>query len=142
MSLNVLIVDDSAVMRSMISRTLTLTGLPLGEIYQSSDGLAGLKTARECWIDLALVDLNMPVMGGEEMIEALRSDGLTTSLPIIVVSSDASDARRRRLHALGAQFVLKPFTPEQLRDVVLTSLNLTDVGFTYSGAPSGDGSDF
>ncbi|HEX30388.1 TPA: response regulator, partial [Candidatus Poribacteria bacterium] len=66
MALNILVVDDSSVMRSIIIKTLHLCGLPLGEIYQAVNGLEGLQALEENWIDLALVDINMPVMDGEE----------------------------------------------------------------------------
>ena len=69
MSLNVLVVDDSAVMRAMIIKTLRLSGLPLGEVHEAANGQEGLGTLDEHWIDLVLVDINMPVMNGEEMIE-------------------------------------------------------------------------
>ncbi|HEX30052.1 TPA: response regulator, partial [Candidatus Poribacteria bacterium] len=67
MPLNILVVDDSSVMRSIISRTLILSGLPLGRIYQAANGKEGLQILDRTWVDLILVDINMPVMNGEEM---------------------------------------------------------------------------
>lgn len=129
MALNVLIVDDSWIMRAMIARTLRLSGLPLGEVYEAADGRAGAAIVRDRHVDLVLTDLNMPVMDGDAMIAELRSDPLTADLPIIVVSSEASDERRELLRARNIAFVLKPFTREYLRDVILITLSLTDAGF-------------
>ncbi len=136
MSFNILIVDDSSVMRAMIARTLALSGLPIGEVHQAGDGAAGLAMIREHWIDLALVDLNMPVLGGEDMIDRLRQDPDGTRLPIIVVSSDASTVRHERLAAKGIGFVQKPFAPEQLRDLVLNTLGMTYDGCLVHGTPA------
>src|SRR4051812_35712508 len=114
MSFNILIVDDSPVMRAMIARTLRLSGLPLRTLYEAGDGEAGAVAAQTHWIDLVLTDLNMPRMDGEQMILALRAQPKTLDLPVVVVSSDASTSRRARIAALGAAFVQKPFTPEEL----------------------------
>lgn len=125
MHFNVLVVDDSAVMRAMIVRTLRLSGLPLGEVHEAADGGAALARLRESWVDLMLLDINMPVMNGEEVVERLRADPETADLKIIVVSTDRSDARIERLAARGVAFVPKPFTPEALRDAVLLATGLS-----------------
>lgn len=69
MALNVLVVDNSMVMRTMIIKTLRLSGLELGDIHQAANGQEGLQVLENNWIDLALVDINMPVISGEEMID-------------------------------------------------------------------------
>ena len=114
MSLNVLVVDDSAVMRAMICKTLKICGVPVGEIHQASNGKEGLEKLKENWLDLALVDINMPVMNGEEMIKRIRTDPQTAELPIIVVSTEGSETRIERLEQQGARFIHKPFAPETL----------------------------
>jgi two-component system chemotaxis response regulator CheY len=90
MALNVLVVDDSIVMRSMIIKTLTLSGLPLAEVHEASNGREGLEVLGDSAIDLAVIDINMPEMSGEEMIEHVRRTPATTDLPIIVVSTESS----------------------------------------------------
>ena len=114
MSLNVLVVDDSAVMRSIIIKTLRLSGLPIGEVHQAANGREGLQVLDSNWIDLALVDINMPEMNGEEMLDAVRMNPDTISLPVVVVSTEGSDTRVEMLQKKGAEFVHKPFTPEIL----------------------------
>lgn len=119
MSLNVLVVDDSAVARTMILRTLKLTELPLGETFQAANGQEGLAVLESQWVDLALVDINMPVMTGEEMITRLRANPALADLPIIVVSTEGSTTRIERLLGQKVMFVHKPFTPEAVRQAVM-----------------------
>lgn len=118
MSLNVLIVDDSAVMRAMVIRTLELAGLATGEIYQAANGEEGLKALEENWVDLVLVDINMPVMNGEEMIDRMRANPVWKDLPVIVISTEGSQTRIEAIRKKGAEFIHKPFSPEAVREVV------------------------
>jgi two-component system chemotaxis response regulator CheY len=118
MAINVLIVDDSAVMRTMILKTMRMSGLPLGEIYQASNGQEGLKALSENWVDLVILDINMPVMNGEEMLECMRGDPDLKDTPTIVISTEGSEARIERLQDRGARFIHKPFSPEMVRDTV------------------------
>ncbi len=118
MSINVLVVDDSAVMRSMIMKSMKMSGLPLGEIYQAGNGQEGLEALGLNWIDLVVVDINMPVMNGEEMIDRMKENAETRDTPIVVISTEGSQARLERLKDKGAAFIRKPFTPEKIRDVV------------------------
>ena len=122
--LNVLIVDDSAVTRAIILKTLRAAGIDLGEIHQASDGQAGLEALNHHWVDLAFVDINMPVMNGEEMIAKIRENPAWADLPVIVVSTEGSQTRIERLQQKGAHFVHKPFSPEAVRDIVQTILGV------------------
>ena len=143
MQFNVLVVDDSAVMRQMILRTLRMSSLPLGDLHEAANGEEALARLREDWVDLMLLDINMPVMNGEEVIDHLRADTETADLKIIVVSTERSDARIERLAAKGIAFVHKPFTPETLRDVIL---DITGISHEQPAASDdallGDGLDF
>ncbi|MBT3201511.1 MAG: response regulator [Phycisphaerales bacterium] len=118
MSLNILIVDDSAVVRAMILKTLKMAGIPLGDVQQASDGCEGLDALENHWIDLVFADINMPVMNGEEMIDRIREQPEWEELPIIVVSTEGSATRIERLQRKGASFVHKPFTPESVQEVI------------------------
>ena len=118
MSLNVLVVDDSAVMRSMIIRTLEMAGVDIGQVFQASNGEEALQQLDANWIDLALVDINMPVMNGEQLIEEVRRRSAIADLPIIVVSTEGSQTRIERLQQKGANFIHKPFTPETIGQIV------------------------
>lgn len=118
MTLNMLVVDDSAVMRSVIIKTLRLSGLQIGEVHQAGNGVEALKVLGENWVDLALVDLNMPVMNGEELINQVRQDPETSDLNIIVVSTEGSETRINALRKKNVEFIHKPFVPEDLREMV------------------------
>ena len=142
MSLNVLVVDDSAVMRSIIIKTLRLSGLPIGEVHQAANGLEGLRVLDSQWIDLALVDINMPEMNGEEMIDAVRLNPETISLPVVVVSTEGSDTRVEMLHKKGAEFVHKPFTPELLRTTIAGMTGVMSNDGSECGASQNSGLDF
>lgn len=127
MALNILVVDDSAVMREMIIRILRLCNLSLGEIYQASNGKEALETIDKNWIDLVLADINMPVMNGEEMIDQLRSNPANADLPVIIVSTESSSARIDMLLKKSKGFVHKPFTPEALREKIISVTGITGV---------------
>jgi two-component system chemotaxis response regulator CheY len=118
MALNVLIVDDSAVMRSMILKALKMSGVPLGEIREAANGREGLEALKEYWIDLVIVDVNMPVMTGEEMIDRIRAIPEYIDLPMIVVSTEGSQTRIEKLVKQGVKFVHKPFPPELIREAI------------------------
>lgn len=126
MAVNVLIVDDSAVMRKMILKTMRMSGLSLGEVYEAADGKQGLKALNENWIDLAMVDINMPTMNGVEMIESLRQNPEFKDMPVIVVSTESSETRIKHLLSLGARFIHKPFSPEKIRDTIDDLLSIGD----------------
>jgi two-component system chemotaxis response regulator CheY len=122
MALNILVVDDSSVMRAIIIKTLRLSHLSLGEVREAANGQEALKVLDGNWIDLALVDINMPIMDGEEMIDRIRQNPATADLPVIIVSTEGSEIRKERLMQKGAGFVHKPFTPETLRFAILKTL--------------------
>ena len=108
----------------MIARTLTLSGLELGEIHESGNGQEGLDVLEAHWVDLMFVDLNMPVMGGEEMIDAVLATPTWADIALVVVSTEGSETRIARLKEKGARFIHKPFPPEQIRSVVTEMLGL------------------
>jgi two-component system, chemotaxis family, chemotaxis protein CheY len=141
-ALNVLVVDDSAVMRAMIIKTLRLCGIPIGEVHQAGNGKEGLETLETHWVDLVLVDINMPVMNGEEMIEKLRANPETASLAVIVVSTDGSQTRIDMMQRKGAGFVHKPFTPEILRDTIISTTGVSYEQLVGDPAVQSDGPDF
>jgi two-component system chemotaxis response regulator CheY len=118
MAINLLIVDDSSVMRGMIVKALRMSGIDLGAVHQAGNGKEGLDRLDEHGIDLAIIDINMPVMNGEEMFDCMRSRSDTSQIPVIVISTEGSEARIERLKEKGARFIHKPFTPERIRDVI------------------------
>jgi two-component system, chemotaxis family, chemotaxis protein CheY len=130
MGINVLVVDDSAVMRTMVIRALKACGADMAEIHQAADGQEGLRQLERHWVDLVMADINMPVMGGEEMIDRMRANPLTRDIPVIVVSTESSQARIELLEKKSSGFVHKPFSPEAIKKILDNTL----------GAGSTDGS--
>ncbi len=120
MSINVLVIDDSSVMRAMIRKSLQLSGLDLNEVYEAADGQQGIDILDYCCTDLIITDINMPVMNGEAMIEQIRNNPKTKDIPILVISSEGSKLRVERLKDKGVAFIHKPFFPENIRDMIKT----------------------
>ena len=117
MAWNILIVDDSPAMRRVVRRVIDLAGLDLGLILEAGDGREALATLGHEWIDLIITDINMPNMNGEELLVALRVDPTLTAIPVLVLSTDASDTRVARMLAQGASgYLPKPFQPCDLFD--------------------------
>jgi len=141
-SFNILVVDDSAVMRAMIIRILRLTGLSLGEVYEAPNGREGLRVLDEKWVDLALIDINMPVMNGEEMIDSVRNNQTMADLPIIVVSTESNMERVECIRQKRVEFVHKPFTPEVLRKTVLELTGVSNEQLSREDSLSEGGPDF
>jgi two-component system chemotaxis response regulator CheY len=103
----------------MIIRTLHMTDIELGEVLQAANGAEALAVLDEQWIDVALIDINMPVMNGLELLEKISTRPYAGGLRTIVISTEGSDPRIAAVHAHGAAFVHKPFTPEALRDTLM-----------------------
>jgi two-component system chemotaxis response regulator CheY len=141
-SFNVLVVDDSAVMRSMIIRILKLSGLSFSEIYEAPNGRDGLEILDQNWVDLALVDINMPVMNGEEMIDLIRENKDTSDLPIIVVSTESNVGRVESIRQKNVEFVHKPFTPEVLRKTIIQLTGVSNESLSGENPLSKGGPDF
>ena len=124
MSFNVLIVDDSATTRGIVRKVLQLSELPLGAVLEAANGLEALELMRKDWIDLVLADLNMPEMGGAELIEAMAQDPLLAAVPVVVVSSEGNQTVIDSLASKGTRgFIRKPCEPAMLRRVIEGALN-------------------
>ena len=142
MALNVLVVDDSAVMRAMIIKSLRLCGLALEQIHEAGNGEEALQLLDQHWIDLVLLDINMPVMNGEEVLQCLRHNPETAELPVIVVSTEGSDMRIATLRQYGAEFIHKPFTPEAMRTTIMSMTGVCDEQHMEDSPFTGSGPDF
>ncbi len=119
MALNILVVDDSATVRAVIAKTLDIAGVPVGELYAAENGREALDILGNNWIDIVFADINMPVMGGIEMVEKMNEEGLLKTIPVVIVSTEGSATRIEQLKAKGVSaYVRKPFTPEIIRNVV------------------------
>jgi two-component system chemotaxis response regulator CheY len=103
-------------MRAFIRRVIDLSGFELATCFEAGDGQQALDLLRSEWVDAVLTDINMPNLDGEEFIRQMAADELLRSIPVIVISTDATEKRIARLLALGARgYITKPFLPETLR---------------------------
>jgi two-component system chemotaxis response regulator CheY len=117
MALQILIVDDSPAMRAFIRRVVKLSGIEVDRYFEAANGAEGLEQLASNPVDAVLTDINMPVMDGEEFVRRMRADGTTKSIPVVVISTDATVHRIQTMQALGAMgYLQKPFGPEQLRN--------------------------
>ncbi|HWO17914.1 MAG TPA: response regulator [Kofleriaceae bacterium] len=108
-----LIVDDSRLMRDMVAACLR----PLGAVTfeYAGTGLEAIERLALAGFDLVVLDLNMPDVGGVEVIEFVRSQDHLRQLPILVVTTRGDDASRSRVLEAGASaFLAKPFAPPQI----------------------------
>lgn len=117
--LNILVVDDSAMMRAMIRRAAALTGLSIGTIFEAANGRQALDVLQQQHIDALFTDINMPEMSGIDLLKAIVGDDRWRHMVRAIISTDGSEARRDEAGALGVRFyVEKPFRPEVMRDVL------------------------
>jgi two-component system chemotaxis response regulator CheY len=116
----VLLVDDSAVMRKIIQRNIKETGLVVDEFVEAGDGNQALDKVNDNGdLDLILLDWNMPNMSGIEFVKTLRSLNLSKRIPVVMVTTEGSDAKVSEAKESGADgYLTKPFTADQLRDTL------------------------
>jgi len=125
MAYRVLIVDDSPAMRAFVRRVIGLSGFDLAACFEASNGQEALELLRREWVDAILTDINMPCMDGEEFLRRLAADEVFRSIPAIVISTDATHHRKKRLLAIGARgYLSKPFLPEALRAELESTLGV------------------
>jgi two-component system chemotaxis response regulator CheY len=112
-----LIVDDSKLMRDMVAACLRPLGAVAFEF--AGTGLEAIERLALSGFDLVVLDLNMPDVGGIEVIEFVRAQDRLKTLPILIVTTRGDDASRARVLDAGASsFLAKPFAPEQILDEV------------------------
>ncbi|MDP2824832.1 MAG: response regulator [Sulfuritalea sp.] len=116
MSKTILAVDDSASIRQMVAFTLKSSGY---EVVEAVDGMDGLEKARSKSFNLILTDQNMPRMDGLTLIKNLRALAQYRTVPILMLTTESSDAMKAQGKAAGATgWLVKPFDPQKLIEVV------------------------
>jgi two-component system chemotaxis response regulator CheY len=113
--MKILIVDDSRVMRQIVTRTLRQAGYDGHDLVEAADGAELVQTANAEKPDLVLSDWNMPNMTGVEALRALRAGG--NQVPFGFVTSEGTPEMRETAQAAGALFLItKPFTAETFKE--------------------------
>jgi two-component system, chemotaxis family, chemotaxis protein CheY len=115
---NILIVEDSATMRSLLASLLEDLEVPV-KITEAASGFEALRHLPRDDFDLVVTDINMPDINGLELVSFLKSNARYRSIPLVIVSTEGSDRDRDKGLGLGADaYLVKPFEPESLRQVV------------------------
>jgi two-component system, chemotaxis family, chemotaxis protein CheY len=112
----VLVVDDSISMRQMVSFTMKEAGF---DVIEGSNGQDAIMRVQGKSVNLVITDLNMPVMDGLSMIRQLRGKPEFKFTPILMLTTESQQEKRQEGKAAGATgWIVKPFNPEQLLQVV------------------------
>jgi two-component system chemotaxis response regulator CheY len=116
MAKSILAIDDSASIRQMVSFTLKSSGY---EVVEAVDGMDGLEKAKTKSFNLILSDQNMPRMDGLTLVKNLRALPQYKTVPILMLTTESSDAMKSQGKAAGATgWLVKPFDPQKLVEVV------------------------
>jgi two-component system chemotaxis response regulator CheY len=112
--MNILVVDDSKAMRSIVVRAVKAAGWADASYAEAATGKEALAAVRAAVPDLVLTDWNMPEMTGFQLIQALRAEGCPVTIGL--VTSESDPALQAQALQAGAAFVLcKPFTPDAVK---------------------------
>jgi len=113
----ILIVEDSPTMRKLIM--LALGRIKGVDVVEATDGMDGLRKLSESAFQVAIVDINMPVMNGIQMIELVRAEKKYAALQILVITTEGADEDRKRALAAGANgYLTKPVEPSKVGEAV------------------------
>jgi two-component system chemotaxis response regulator CheY len=113
----ILVVDDSKVMRDMIIACLRAE--PGLSFMHAASGLEAIEKLSLKSFDLVVLDLNMPDIGGIEVVEFIRGQDQLKALPIVIVTTRGDDSSQARSLEAGAdRFMVKPFSPQSILGVV------------------------
>lgn len=116
---NILIVDDSPILRKAIRKSVVMAGLPATAIFEAGNGQEALDLIAKSPFEVILLDLHMPVMDGEQFATVWSKRPELRHIMIVVVSTESNIERINRLKALGVHtFLPKPFEPEALAKLV------------------------
>ena len=123
MNAKILIVDDSRMIRSVLKRSLSLVGVDPGCVTEAENGKEALDLVQDGDFDVVLTDIHMPEMTGVEFIVEARKQPRFANLPIAVISSEHTAERKIQLGQVGVKhFIQKPFTPEDIKRVLVDYL--------------------
>ncbi|HAM53435.1 MAG TPA: two-component system response regulator [Nitrospiraceae bacterium] len=116
METKVLVVDDSIVVRQVVSFMLTTAGYVVVQAVDGNDALTKLNTDN---ISMVITDLNMPGMDGIELIKQIRRASTYRFMPVVMLTTQSQECKRQEGKAAGATcWICKPFTSAQLVGIV------------------------
>jgi two-component system chemotaxis response regulator CheY len=113
----ILIAEDSPTMRSLIVSTISAMGE--FETVEAANGFEALRILPREKVDLIITDINMPDINGLELVSFIRNNENYRNTPLFIISTEGSERDREKGLALGANaYLVKPFAPHQLQDLV------------------------
>src|SRR5512134_3615490 len=117
----ILIVEDSPTMRQLL--VFALKRLKEVDIVEAQDGMDGLRKVSSDHFDLALIDINMPVMDGLKLISLIRGEDSLKEIPIVVITTEGANEDRDRALTLGAnEYLTKPIQANRVLAVARSLL--------------------
>jgi len=120
--MKLLIVDDSTMLRDMLSYALNEGGYT--DVTEAVDGVDGLEKAKKATYDLIISDVNMPNMDGLTMVGEIRKLPQYVKTPILVLTTERGDDMKAKGKQAGATgWIVKPFVPDQLLKAVIIVLS-------------------
>ena len=115
---HILIVEDSPTMRALLTSALEDLDVPV-KVTEAESGFEALRQLPRESYDLIVTDINMPDINGLELISFVKNNAAYRAIPLVVVSTEGSERDRDKGVGLGADaYLVKPFAPEELKDVV------------------------
>jgi len=118
-----LIIDDSAVMRKIVERSLRQAGVNLTQVLEAGNGAEALGVLQDKQVDLILCDINMPVMDGLEFVKQLATLESAKGVPVVMITTEGSESHVVQALSCGARgYIRKPFTAEQVKEHVIPVL--------------------
>ncbi len=117
MAKTILIVDDSASLRTVVRMSLARAGY---EVLEAEDGTHALKKLDDTpKVHLIISDVNMPQMDGITFVTKVKQHARHRFAPVIMLTTEGQDAKKEQGRAAGAKaWIVKPFNPPQLLDAV------------------------
>ena len=116
-----LVVDDFMTMRRVARHLLGEIGFD--EVDEAANGVAALEHLRSVPVDAVITDIEMPILGGFELLSAIKKDDLLKDLPVLMVTAEArKDEIVRCVQAGAAAYLVKPFTRETLEEKLRLAL--------------------
>jgi two-component system chemotaxis response regulator CheY len=117
MDSDILVVDDSAAIRKILTRVLRQTGMAIQTIHEAGDGQDALALMAQHRIDLVLSDINMPKMDGLQLLASLKASPQWQAIPVVMITTEGGETKVAEAVRLGAAgYVRKPFTADQIKE--------------------------
>ena len=117
MDSDILVVDDSAAIRKILTRVLRQTGMAIQTIHEAGDGQEALAVMAQHRIDLVLSDINMPKMDGLQLFASLKASPQWHTIPVVMITTEGGETKVAEAVRLGAAgYVRKPFTADQIKE--------------------------